>query len=63
MKIHINAQYLSVEESNSKLTTCDSGSFFSILHVNIRSMRKNFEKFKLMLRSSYTGIIMPKICL
>ena len=47
--LSINAQYLSVEESNSKLTTCDSGSFFSILHVNIRSMSKNFEKFKLML--------------
>ena len=47
--LNINAEYFSVEESKTKLSTCSNTSFFSILHVNIRSMSKNFEKLKLVL--------------
>ena len=45
----INAQYFSVDETNIKLSTCCDKNSLSILHVNIRSMSKNFEKLKLML--------------
>ena len=45
----MNAQYVSVDESKIQLSTCTTSSSFSILHVNIRNMSKNFEKFKLIL--------------
>ena len=47
--LSINAQYVSVDEAKGQLSTCTDSSVFSILHVNIRSMSKNFEKLKLML--------------
>ena len=47
--LSINAQYVSVDEAKNKLNTCGDNSVFSILHINIRSMNKNFEKLKLML--------------
>ena len=37
------------DETNIKLSTCCDKNSLSILHVNIRSMSKNFEKLKLML--------------
>ena len=46
---NINAQYFSVEETKSHINEFTSENSFSILHINIRSMSKNFEKLKLML--------------
>ena len=47
--LNINAQYFSVEETKANIKDFTSENFFSILHVNIRSMSKNFQKLKLML--------------
>ena len=44
----INAQYYSLDELQENRIAPDNKSF-SILHVNIRSLNKNFENFKLML--------------
>ena len=42
-----NAQYISVEEFSQQNVIAPDNKSFSILHVNIRSMSKNFENFKL----------------
>ena len=41
--------YFSEEEFKDKLNTQSNNLSFSILHINIRSMNKNFENFKLSL--------------
>ena len=46
---NINASYLSEEEVKIKLSTQSNNAPFSILHLNIRSMTKKFENFKLFL--------------
>ena len=38
-----DANYFIIEETKSKLSCCDNKSF-SILHLNIRSFKKNFDK-------------------
>ena len=46
---NLNANYFSEEEFKDKLNTQSNNLSFSILHINIRSMNKNFENFKLFL--------------
>ena len=43
---HINTQYYSPDVNMLEITDTD---LFSMLHLNIRSMQKNFEKFKFFL--------------
>ena len=38
-----DTNYFTIEETKSKLSCCDNKSF-SILHLNIRSFKKNFDK-------------------
>ena len=45
----LNANYFSEEEAKFKLSSQTNKLSFSILHLNIRSMNKNFENFKLFL--------------
>ena len=47
--LRLNAEYYSVEETEAKLSTIPNNSSFSIFHLNIRSITKNFENFKLFL--------------
>ena len=44
----VNTKYFSLDELESHLSTADEKNF-SLLHINIRSMSKNFEKLKSLL--------------
>ena len=46
--LNLDTSYFIPEEASQYLTNVDSKSL-SILHVNIRSLKKNFENFKLLL--------------
>ena len=56
----INTQYCSPDDINTQLITSSENSF-SVLHVNIRSISKNFEKLKDLL--SNTNFKFKIICL
>ena len=52
--------YFTIEESRSKLSCSDEKSF-SILHLNIRSLKKNFDK--LVIFFSTSGFNFKVICI
>ena len=45
----IEANYLSAEETSKNLREISDDTSFSLFHLNIRSMYKNVEQFKLLL--------------
>ena len=45
----IEANYFSAEETSKKLREISDDTSFSLFHLNIRSMNKNFEQFNLLL--------------
>ena len=49
--LSLNAEYYTVEDIKNKLNSSfdNSDNSFSVIHLNIRSMRKNFESFRLFL--------------
>ena len=46
-----NTPYLFPEEFKCFLVNSSPSNYFSILHLNIRSIKKNFENFKLFLKT------------
>ena len=48
---NLNMLYLFHEDFNSAYENESSSNYFSILHLNIRSIKKNFENFKMLLNS------------
>ena len=50
---NVNRPYLFPEDFNSAYENESSSNYFSILHFNIRSTKKNFENFKMFLNSIY----------
>ena len=48
---NVNRPYLFPEDFNSAYENESSSNYFSILHFNIRSTKKNFENFKMFLNS------------
>ena len=47
----INANYFSIETIQTKLKNLSANSSFSVLHLNIRSLNRNFENLKLFLHT------------
>ena len=48
---NLNMTYLFPEDFNNAYENESSSNYFSILHLNIRSIKKNFENFKMFLNS------------
>ena len=48
---NLNTPYLFPEDFNSAYENESPSNYFSVLHLNIRSIKKNFENFKMFLNS------------
>ena len=44
--ISLHTQYFNIDDAKTFVNKNISSGSFSVLHINIRSMQKNFEKFK-----------------